>query len=144
VSQENAHREQLSRFYNAFNARDLPGVLATLHPEIVFESRFARAGGTTYSGHAGVRGWFSDLADAWEYIVVDLGASRDVATDRTRPDHVAWQRSSKGPVALAAALRGRRDAVDPQRRRRIAFTSFSRISSERAINSSISSCSACR
>jgi len=83
VSQENAHREQLARFYNAFNVRDLPAVLATLHPEIEFESRFASAGGTTYSGHAGVQGWFSDLADAWEYIVVDLGPSRDVATDRT-------------------------------------------------------------
>jgi ketosteroid isomerase-like protein len=83
VTQENAHREQLARFYNAFNARDLPAVLAILHPEIEFESRFARAGGTTYSGHAGVSGWFSDLADAWEYIVVHLGPSREVAADRT-------------------------------------------------------------
>ena len=81
--QTELHRKALARFYDAFNARDLAAVLATLHPEIEFESRFARAGGTTYSGHAGVSGWFSDLADAWEYIVVDLGPSRDVAADRT-------------------------------------------------------------
>jgi ketosteroid isomerase-like protein len=77
------HRSALERFYNAFNARNLPAILAELHPEIEFESRFARAGGTTYRGHEGVRGWLADLADAWEYIVVDLGASYESGPDRT-------------------------------------------------------------
>ena len=66
------HRRALERFYDAFNARDLPCILAELHPQIEFESRFARAGGTTYHGHDGVRGWLADLADAWEHIEVEL------------------------------------------------------------------------
>jgi ketosteroid isomerase-like protein len=77
------HRSALERFYDAFNARDLARILAELHPQIEFESRFARAGGTTYRGHDGVRGWLSDLADAWDYIAVDLGVTRDPAPDCT-------------------------------------------------------------
>jgi ketosteroid isomerase-like protein len=77
------HREALERFYDAFNARDLPRILEEIHHEIEFESRFARAGGTTYSGHEGVRGWLDDLADAWEYIRVLVGDTHDPATDRT-------------------------------------------------------------
>jgi SnoaL-like domain len=56
----------LRRFYDAFNARDLEAIIAEMHPEVEFESRFARAGGTTYRGHEGIRGWLADLADAWE------------------------------------------------------------------------------
>jgi ketosteroid isomerase-like protein len=81
--QAQEHRRALGRFYDAFNARDLPGILTEMHPEIEFESRFARAGGTRYHGHNGVRGWFEDLADAWEYIDVHLGETRDTASDRT-------------------------------------------------------------
>jgi ketosteroid isomerase-like protein len=77
------HRATLERFYDAFNARDLPRILAEMHPEIEFESRFARAGGMTYHGHDGVRGWLADLADAWEYIVVDLGTTSESGTDCT-------------------------------------------------------------
>jgi ketosteroid isomerase-like protein len=69
------HRRALERFYDAFNARDEPRILAEIHPEIEFESRFAQAGGTTYRGHAGVRGWLADLAQAWEYIDVELHAT---------------------------------------------------------------------
>jgi ketosteroid isomerase-like protein len=66
------HRRALERFYDAFNAREEERILAEIHPEIEFESRFAQAGGTTYRGHAGVRGWLADLAHAWEYIDVEL------------------------------------------------------------------------
>ena len=66
------HRHALERFYEAFNERDEARILAEIHPEIEFESRFAQAGGMTYHGHAGVRGWLADLAQAWEYIDVEL------------------------------------------------------------------------
>jgi ketosteroid isomerase-like protein len=66
------HRHALERFYAAFNARDEPRILDEIHPEIEFESRFAQAGGTTYRGREGVRGWLADLGHAWEYIDVEL------------------------------------------------------------------------
>jgi ketosteroid isomerase-like protein len=78
-----SHRTTLERFYTAFNARDLPAMLAEMHPDIEFESRFARAGATTYRGPEGVRGWVADLADAWEQIVVELGDSYEPDEDLT-------------------------------------------------------------
>jgi ketosteroid isomerase-like protein len=81
--QARGHRAALERFYDAFNARDLARILAEMDPQIEFESRFARAGGTTYRGHEGVRGWLADLADAWEYIIVELGESTESGPDRT-------------------------------------------------------------
>jgi ketosteroid isomerase-like protein len=77
------HREALERFYDAFNARDLGRILTEMDPEIEFESRFARAGGSTYRGHDGVRSWFADLADAREYIEVHLGETFESDVDRT-------------------------------------------------------------
>jgi len=77
------HHRALERFYDAFNARDLPGLFAEMHPQVEFESRFARAGGTTYRGHDGIRGWLADLADAWEHIIVELERSFETPNDRT-------------------------------------------------------------
>jgi len=80
---DDRHRQALERFYEAFNARDLPAMLAEMHPDIEFESRFARAGATTYRGPEGVRGWIADLADAWEQIVAELGDSYEPDEDLT-------------------------------------------------------------
>ena len=76
-------RRALERFYDAFNARDLTQLIAAMHPQVEFESRFARAGGTTYRGHDGIRGWLADLADAWEHIAVELERSFETRSDRT-------------------------------------------------------------
>jgi 2-haloalkanoic acid dehalogenase type II len=73
----------LERFYEAYNARDIERILALMHPEIRFESRFAQMGGAVYHGHDGVRGWLDDLADAWDYLDVDLQEATE-----TEPDHV--------------------------------------------------------
>jgi ketosteroid isomerase-like protein len=79
---EQRHRA-LERFYEAFNARDLQRLISEMHPQVEFESRFARAGGTTYRGHDGVRGWLADLADAWEHIAVELERTFETPNDRT-------------------------------------------------------------
>src|SRR5207244_1803072 len=39
------HRATLQRFYYAFNAHDLPSILAEMQPEIEFESRSERRTG---------------------------------------------------------------------------------------------------
>jgi ketosteroid isomerase-like protein len=76
-------RRALERFYDAFNARDLQRLISEMHPQVEFESRFARAGGTTYRGHDGIRSWLADLSDAWEHIAVELEQSFETAHDRT-------------------------------------------------------------
>ena len=71
----------LEQFYEAFNERDLKRILTFMHPEIEFESRFAQMGGAVYRGHEGVSGWFDDLADAWDYLDVDLQQAAEVEAE---------------------------------------------------------------
>jgi ketosteroid isomerase-like protein len=49
----------------AFNARDLDGMLAVSDPDVEWHSTFAAVGGAVYHGHDGIRNWHRDLDDAW-------------------------------------------------------------------------------
>ena len=51
------------RLYELFNHRDLDGVLGLMHDEVEIEPRLGSLEGD-YSGHEGVRRWWSDLLDA--------------------------------------------------------------------------------
>src|SRR3712207_2297737 len=70
------------RFVAAFNAREIEQIISMMHPEIEFQSRFAQMGGAVYHGHEGVRGWLDDLADAWEYLDVDISEATEIEQDR--------------------------------------------------------------
>jgi ketosteroid isomerase-like protein len=48
--------ELLQRAYAAFNARDIPGALATMQPDVVWPN--GMEGGTVY-GHEGVRAYWT-------------------------------------------------------------------------------------
>jgi ketosteroid isomerase-like protein len=67
----------------AFNARDLDGWMAHATEDFTIESRFSSVAGTIFRGREGVVAWWNDLADAWEWLEVELEDSADVGTDRT-------------------------------------------------------------
>ena len=75
--------EAVKRFYDAFNARDLPGMLVATDPEIELHSRYAQAGGTVVHGHDEIRIWLADLADAWDRLDVELERAEDDDEGRT-------------------------------------------------------------
>ena len=52
-------------FTDAFNARDIDGVLACCHPEVEFHSTFAQVGGAIYRGHDEMRRWHRELQEVW-------------------------------------------------------------------------------
>lgn len=54
-----AHRPLIERYLAAYNARDVPGMLALLHPDVAFENR---AGGAVTAAAAG-RDAFRALAE---------------------------------------------------------------------------------
>jgi ketosteroid isomerase-like protein len=65
MSQENVDR--FVEGIEAWNRRDIEGVLRLMDPEVRFEHRLAALQGS-FVGVDGVRGWFADLAehfDAW-------------------------------------------------------------------------------
>jgi hypothetical protein len=62
-------RQNLERFHRgieAFNARDIEGIVALCHPEVEFHSTFAAVGGGVYHGHDGLRRWHQDLAEVFD------------------------------------------------------------------------------
>ena len=57
--------ELLRRWFEALNARDIEAVIALCDPSGVLISTFAAVSGAVYHGHAGMRRYFGDLAEAW-------------------------------------------------------------------------------
>jgi uncharacterized protein len=51
---------------DAFNAGDLDGMLAPMHPEVEFQPLRAVLEGTVYHGHEGFRRWLEDMAEDWD------------------------------------------------------------------------------
>ena len=65
--------------YDAFNARDVDGLIALCDPSITIESVFGLVGGGIYHGHDGVRRWQTDLEETWgEEIHVEVDAYFDL------------------------------------------------------------------
>ncbi|MDX6603404.1 MAG: SnoaL-like domain [Solirubrobacterales bacterium] len=49
------------RWFDAFNSRNLEGMLACMHPYVDFHPLRLPGLESAYSGHAGVREWFAEL-----------------------------------------------------------------------------------
>jgi ketosteroid isomerase-like protein len=65
----------------AFNAGDLEGMLAPIHPEIEFEPLKAVLEGTVYHGHEGFRRWLQDMAEDWDDFQIGLIDVREIGGD---------------------------------------------------------------
>ncbi len=64
------------RWVNAFNARDLDGVLSCLHPDVDFRPLKLMGLNGPYRGHDGVRNWFTRLGDLHYAHCIDLSDVR--------------------------------------------------------------------
>jgi ketosteroid isomerase-like protein len=93
------------RVYEAFNARDLDGLVALCAPDVEVESVFAAVGGAVYRGHDGLEGWLEDLQDAWgDAIRVEAEAYFDLGAKALAFDVMHGRgRQSGAEVALPGA-----------------------------------------
>jgi ketosteroid isomerase-like protein len=79
-----SHRSPtIDRLMAAFNTRDLEGWMADVTEDFEMESRFSSVAGTIFRGRDGVVAWWSDLADAWDWMDLAFQDSADIGTDRT-------------------------------------------------------------
>lgn len=70
------------RWFDAFNARDLEGMLACMHPHVDFHPLRLHGLGESYRGHRGVGEWFASL-EAMEHVHrVALGQASSVGSGR--------------------------------------------------------------
>lgn len=56
-----ADEATVRRWFDAFNSRNLEGMLACMHPYVDFHPLRLHGLESTYSGHGGVREWFAEL-----------------------------------------------------------------------------------
>ena len=67
MSRENV--EVMQRFHEAFNARDVAGFVALMHPDVELVPITGRLEGTVYRGHSEVRAFLAGFDDDWEVFV---------------------------------------------------------------------------
>jgi ketosteroid isomerase-like protein len=64
--------EIVARLFEAFNHRDLPAILALVHPDVVFQPMTATVtqAGKPYHGYEGIRRYARDIETHWEELAV--------------------------------------------------------------------------
>jgi ketosteroid isomerase-like protein len=77
------HAATIDRLSRAFNARDLDSWFADATADFEMESRFSSVAGTIFRGRDGVVAWWHDLAEAWDWMEIEVQDSADVLTERT-------------------------------------------------------------
>lgn len=87
-----SHAEEATvrRWFDAFNSRNLEGMLACMHPYVDFHPLRLHGLHSAYSGHAGVRAWFAEL--------LRLGHDHCIELAEVRP-------SSHGKLVAAGTLK---------------------------------------
>ena len=92
------HERIVRSLLDAFNGRDLEGVLQLLHPRVTLRtvSALIFGDGLPYSGHEGIRRYFGDVERHWLELIVE-------------PIHV---RGAGDAVAALGVVRGRGRAPD--------------------------------
>jgi ketosteroid isomerase-like protein len=76
--------ERIRRAVDAFNRRDVDGLLEWNHPDIVYQTAIAsmEGEGGVYHGHEGAREWLRDLDDAVEGLRGELDELYDLGDGR--------------------------------------------------------------
>jgi ketosteroid isomerase-like protein len=62
--------EIVRRGLDAYNRRDVEGVIATAHPEVEFVPLGSLLVGDSYGGHEGIRRFMAEIAEEWDEIVI--------------------------------------------------------------------------
>jgi ketosteroid isomerase-like protein len=70
----------------AFNRRDLEGMLETMDPEIELVPLRGAIEGIAYHGHEGVRNYMKDMANDWQDSQIEIAALRELGDGRVLVD----------------------------------------------------------
>lgn len=74
-----AEEATVRRWFDAFNSRDLEGMLACMHPHVDFHPLRLHGLDSGYRGHGGVREWFAALQRMEHRHRVELAAVQESA-----------------------------------------------------------------
>ena len=77
-----AEEATVRRWFDAFNTRNLEGMLACMHPHVDFHPLRLHGLDSAYHGHAGVREWFAVLQRMEHHHRVELTSVQESAGGR--------------------------------------------------------------
>ena len=94
--------ETTRRLYDAWNRRDVEGMLADVHPHIEWRPYLASVAGKPALGHEEVRAFLEEISENWETFRVDIEELFDAGDDIVTFVHVrARGRGSGAEVELS-------------------------------------------
>ena len=118
----------VNRAFEAFNSRDLEGLLTLLHPDVRVRSLMTEAERTDYDGHQGVREWHAavvdifpdwrprprDVRDLDDAAVVLFDVTATAAASGVRIEQCYWlaAHARDGAVDFFGFFRSEDDALD--------------------------------
>jgi ketosteroid isomerase-like protein len=91
------------RVFDAFNERDIEALIACVDPHFELHSKLAAVAPAVYHGHDGLRRWFQDLEDAWEFLRAEPQAYFDLG-EQTLAFYVMRARGRQSGLELAKPI----------------------------------------
>jgi ketosteroid isomerase-like protein len=86
----------------AFNRRDLEGMLATMDPEIELVPLRGAIEGVAYRGHDGVRDYMNDMAGDWQDSQIEIMEMRELGEGRVLVEALMRAHTLGSGVEVAA------------------------------------------
>ncbi len=100
-----ADEATVRRWFDAFNSRDLEGMLACMHPHVDFHPLRLPGLSGNYQGHQGVGEWFAGLQEMEHRHRVELSQASAVGSGRVIASGTLTAANSAGPTSFWALER---------------------------------------
>src|SRR6185295_3147509 len=100
-----ADEATVRRWFDAFNSRDLEGMLACMHPHVDFHPLRLHGLGDSYEGHRGVSEWFAGLQEMEHHHRVELAQASAVGSQRVIAAGALTGAGPAGPTSFWALTR---------------------------------------
>lgn len=100
-----ADEATVRRWFDAFNSRDLEGMLACMHPHVDFHPLRLHGLGAGYTGHSGVGEWFAGLREMEHWHRIELAQTSAVGSNRVISAGTLTAADPAGPASFWALTR---------------------------------------
>lgn len=106
-----ADEATVRRWFDAFNSRDLEGMLACMHPHVDFHPLRLPGLSDSYEGHRGISEWFAGLRKMEHHHRVELTQTSAVGSRRVIAAGTLTGADAAGPASFWALTRFEADLI---------------------------------
>jgi ketosteroid isomerase-like protein len=106
-----ADEATVRRWFDAFNSRDLEGMLACMHPHVDFHPLRLHGLSDSYDGHQGISEWFAGLQAMEHHHRIELAQTSAVGSQRVIAAGTLTGADPAGPASFWALTRFETDLI---------------------------------